>query len=754
MHEIPSSDSDFLKQHLDLSHSIKEKGYDQDTTLECLQNKVNELLKFQEHAVELQAKLKITEERFNLQEAEFSFQKNEMQQEIEHLRENERQLRIALAKAQSEKSNAVNYVDVEARIDQESSEIRNLSIKLNKSKSKKSQLKQENQSLRDKISSLSMQLDELRTANNSLKNEISQVSENLNQERESSKLSSDDHNRTLERSSQLSDQVSQLQSKNNELQTRISKLQESLQAQQDQNKSLKSTLRQKESESNLQTDDYRRQIADLKRQNADLEMRLKQLNIDYERQKQRANDLSQNQEISEKSKEDNAMQISTLQFENQELKAKADLQEKQLKNFEEAKKNLKEKELLFDHIELERKSISNDLGVEPDPIEGPWTNMHERILSAIQTENLAKSIQSQNEKLKARLKAALDVTNNDSAAKQQQKEEEEDQYVSALKSSLDGAQKRINELDEKIANLEFQRKFSSSIEITNSKLMKEVAKMHLTLHPELTNVRALVLSVIMAKRISKMKVSNSYRDEKALSIFKGRPIYSPIGMIDDVRKSFRLLTQELVDCKSGLVQAIKDREKYSTENQTLSVQLNTHKDENKIERKRTRFLKKRIIEMQQELALLVPSEEYQEACRAVQTLQEKLIAAKQQHAELNQKINDLNKQIEETKSDKSLVETKLSQYVDISNDMKLQLKQSLKEIETLHILLEEKNKEILALERVVSRQKSLEKTASVAFANLKLGEESEIQFEPKIETATLCNQEPAYSLNINPAFLG
>lgn len=754
MHEIPSSGSDFLKEHLALSHSIKEKGYDQNTVLECLQNKVNELLKFQEEAVSLKAELKITTERCNLQAAEFSFVKDELQQEIDHLRENETKLRMALAKAQSEKSNAVNYIDVEARINQESSEIRKLSEKINRSKTKKSQLKQENQSLRDKLSSLTLQFDELRSENTGLKGEISQISENLSQERESSRITNDDHNKTLESSKMLSDQVSTLQFKNNELQQKISKLQQALDTQEKQYKTLKSTYRQKESENSTQTDDFRRQISELKRENADLEMRLKQSNLDFEREKQRAIDLSQTQEISDKSKQDAASTINALQFENQELKSKTLIQERQLKNYEENKIALKEKEMLLDHIELERKALANSLSTEPDPIEGPWTNLHDRVAEAVHGQNLTKSVTDQNEKLKARLKAALDQSaTSEKALKQKQQEEEEDQYVSALKSSLDGAQKRINNLDEKIAAMEFQRKFATSIEISNSKLMKEIAKLHLSLHPELTHIRALVLAVIMMNRISKMKVSNSYRDENALSLFRGRQIYSPMCMVEEIRKSFRLLTQDLVDCKSNLVQALKDREKLTTENQTLTVQVNTYKDENKIEKKRTKFLKKRMIEMQQELSLLVPSEEYQDACKAVQTLQEKLIAAKQQHSQYLEQISEIKKQLDIMRTDKETVDGKLSQSVSLYNEIRIQLKQSIKEIETLHILLEEKNKEILALERVVQRQKSLEKTASAAFANLKLGEEDQIQFEEKIETATLANQEPSFSLAINPAFL-
>ena len=99
-----SSSSAFLRENLKTSQSIKEEGLDQSSILDCLQNKINELLHFQEEAISLKAQLKIAKETCDLQEAEFSFQKKEMQAEIDHLKEVERNLKNKMTMKQTNTS--------------------------------------------------------------------------------------------------------------------------------------------------------------------------------------------------------------------------------------------------------------------------------------------------------------------------------------------------------------------------------------------------------------------------------------------------------------------------------------------------------------------------------------------------------------------------------------------------------------------------------------------------------------------------
>ena len=749
-----SSSSAFLRENLKTSQSIKEEGLDQSSILDCLQNKINELLHFQEEAISLKAQLKIAKETCDLQEAEFSFQKKEMQAEIDHLKEVERNLRITLQSAEAKKN--YSKVDVEARIKQESSEIAQLSAKLEKTKRKKSILKSENDSLKDQLSQIEMQVHDLSTENSNLKNDISGLTESLQQERESSKMISEDQTKLNERSVRMGKDIESLQNEKEQLQTQLSRMGRDLKSKSEANKSLKSTMQDNEQQQQALVDSLRKQIIDLKAKNSNLELSLKKAENDNTKLKEKAIDLTSTNQTIQDSKDTTAKRISDLEFENKELSQKVELQAKQLKGYEEMKTENHNQKSLLDHIELERQNLANLLNVKMDPVEGTWTNFVEKITDAIGKEALVNSVENQNEKLKTRLKRALDVSSNAEQMKiqnQQKQTEEEDQYVTALKQTLEKSQERIEACENKINDLKFQQLFASAIEAANSVLMKEVTKIHLTINPTEDTTRSLILAVIFARRMLLMKKSNSLPNPKALLCFKGRDSKSPISMINGIKNYIASMSQDLVDSKKQLVQAIEMREKLILENETLKTTVQTLQDELKLSKKRTRFLKKRMIELQQELALLVPPEEYQKACQLVKDSEQKVQDLRDQISQLKKLMEETQKNDAKLQQEKELLERKVAQNADYANDVHEQMLQKEKELETLRLLLSEKNKEILALERIVHRQKSIEKTATAAFANLALGEKTNIAFDPKVETATLCNQEPSYSLNINPAFL-
>ena len=676
-----------------------------------------------------------------------------MQAQIEHLKEVENNLRNALQNSESRKT--FSKVDVEARIKQESSEIQQLSEKVLKTKNKKKQLKTENSSLREQISQMSEEVDQLRLDNETLKNEYSNISQTLQQEREQSKQMNDNQSKSFEDSRQLTENYESLLSEKQQLQDQLSKLQDEVENKSTLNKSLKSAIKESESQQQSIVESLRKQISDLKKQNNTLDMQLKKANNDTQILKEKAVDLSGTNQSIQEVKDAAAKQISDLEFENKELKLRVETQEKQLKDYQNIKKEFHEQQLLLDHIELERKNLSNILNIECDPIDGTWTNFIDKTTAAIDAQTIVKSVQDQNEKLKTRLKTTLETSSvtSTSAATKQNANEEEDQYVEALRSALEKAQKRNDEFETTIDELRYQKQFSYSIDTENASLIREISKLHIAIYPTEESMRGLILATIFARRLSKFRKDNTIRDIKALLCFKGRASKSPVSMIQSIRRRMSSLSQELVDTKKQLVSIIEEREELLTENNTLKVNLNTHTDELKLAKKRARFLKTRMIELQQELALHVPPEEYQNVCLMVKESGIKETELNNKIKEQEEIILNTTEELNKLKNEKELNEKRANQNADIANDMNEQILQKEKEMETLRILLSEKNKEILALERVVHRQKAIEKTATAAFANLALGEKSDISFDPKVETATLCNQEPSYSHNINPAFL-
>ncbi|EAY05146.1 hypothetical protein TVAG_151330 [Trichomonas vaginalis G3] len=165
-HEIPSSSPDVTKikeahkSALDIAdHVIQESSL-----VEHFQNKVNEVQIAREQIITLQSQLKISEEAQRLMEAEFSFQKEEYEKEIEKHKKYEEELQNELIKKCSQQTT----INVEALIAKEKekyetktkelqSQIEQLQTSLNEANSK-SKSTSENQIDFSEISNVSASL--------------------------------------------------------------------------------------------------------------------------------------------------------------------------------------------------------------------------------------------------------------------------------------------------------------------------------------------------------------------------------------------------------------------------------------------------------------------------------------------------------------------------------------------------------------------------------------------------------------------
>lgn len=196
-HEIPSSSPDVSKvkecqkSALDIAdHVIKESSL-----VDSFQNKVNEVQMAREQIITLQSQLKISEETQRLMEAEFSFQKEEYEKEIEKLKKQQEELQNELVS----KMNKQTTINVEALIAKEKEKFEN-------------QAKQ-----------MQIQIDELQSSLNIERSKSKSVSDNIS---EISNISSSLQAQITDKDKRISQLLADIQEKDRIINTQKEKLDE------------------------------------------------------------------------------------------------------------------------------------------------------------------------------------------------------------------------------------------------------------------------------------------------------------------------------------------------------------------------------------------------------------------------------------------------------------------------------------------------------------------------------------------------
>ena len=114
--------SSSLSENLSKVKEIVEGSVTRNSVIDEYQSKIDQNLKIKEKCIDLETKLKISEEQNSLQRAEFAFQKSELQAEIDSLKTIERDLRQALMKLTNEKNEQIRNYEVRLKTAIESHE--------------------------------------------------------------------------------------------------------------------------------------------------------------------------------------------------------------------------------------------------------------------------------------------------------------------------------------------------------------------------------------------------------------------------------------------------------------------------------------------------------------------------------------------------------------------------------------------------------------------------------------------------------
>ena len=212
-------------------------------------------------------------------------------------------------------------------------------------------------------------------------------------------------------------------------------------------------------------------------------------------------------------------------------------------------------------------------------------------------------------------------------------------------------------------------------------------------------------------------------------------------MLRDLRNKFVQLTQDLLVSKQDWIDSENKIKSLKLELKQANKSIKKSEDGNDNYSKQILLLKNRVMELQQELSTLISPEEYEK-------LREELeIYKNKQTMNLTQKVFDPAYQ-------KVLLEE--------NNQLKETICELEKEIESLNLLLKEKTKEVLALERVNNRHKNFEKAAKSSFTCLSV--ENQFLNDEFVNPSTRISEPEPVSMfskknyglfcKINPAFLG
>lgn len=731
-----TSTSDLIQERLDNLQEITLKNSDHSSIFEKLQEKTKELIQVKEKAIELNTQLRIAHQTIELQNAEFSVQRNEYEETIIKLQRNESELRGRLHQLQDDiEKNAYTY-EVQVKIE-------DYQKKLDGTNNKYMKWKERCKDLRKQIKDIKDRSD---TNNNDNKNRVDPAQEEMSlkvtQIKEQLDIRSRDY---VALSEQLSNTKDLLEASQKE-RTEMTELLKEFNRKNDEN----------EREFKLRSEAMQFKINELHEQN----VLLKQENDALIRKNKKMSLKNDNLE-------DVVKQIKSA---NQEFHIKdlhARLEEAKEENVkvrnrvQDLKNALMESKKIIDNVEVQKNTLCLILGVQEDPVGKTWKHLKSKCEELAESIRVINGLQAQNNKMKTRLDALIEEAKNSKAFERRVNLLESEHVKSKALETQN--QKLIEDNEQKraiIARYRMRRSFSRMIEDQCLQIGKNINDLYSSISriPS-TYLKSIVLCIIFAKRFFKLPTLDCPTDIGALHVFASISTLTVDQKIGDIRKRFTELTNELLEAKQTTVDYA---EKLVVSNRELDelkskiTQSSKDYDDNK---KRTEEINARLTNLQQELSSLVPKEDYIDILEK----NRELVRVNDDISERIQKISsEYEEKVESEHAQKQLresLEAKIVQKEGLITQYVNNMESKDKHISELNSLLREKTKEILALERIVQKYRDNESKVSVAYTRLavenqnlheKMNGETQVVRQP----VSPVNNEKIIGSAINPTFLG
>jgi DNA repair exonuclease SbcCD ATPase subunit len=647
----------------------------------------------------LESQLKIAKESGGLQEAEFAFQKSEYQAEIDHLQNREKELLQEIARLQTEKVTSQN-VNVDVQVGHGKPDPVDAERSIIELRNEMEALVKENLALKAECESTKKRLQATDTDSARKTEDLAQITDDFQRQR-------------TEFLKQLSEAKGTIKALRHDLKTAT----------------------------NAHATDK-----------ADYEAKLGHAQNKIEKQKAKLSELHGDHASLASASEEAASHLKLLESRFAESRSQSKLLRKELRATQErlraAEEFLAQQKEILAMAELAHENLSDLLGIELDDNDSKWDQITEKVAALVSENETLHELQFEKDKLQKRLAAALE----DRRVKlESQSGSEAGNGKSRRVSELDQIRKELEQKTKLIAGLAFRRKITQLLD----KFMVSISREIFDLHSSVCGFnsapfRPIVLAIVFVMRIrSSRPVDTSFR---SLDLFAGRSIHSPSLRLKAVREKFTALTQQLLTAKQNVVELTANMANVIEERDIAQLTLRSNSHEVKIYRKKIALTKQRMNELQTELASLVSPEIYNEVTQALDQTKEKVIELEGKIDALQHEIETRNVLERNLRADNEQLEATTENHEEAIQEMRNQLTSRAEEVEELKALIREKTREILALERLVARQKETE-SSTVLTVNSLAVENHELQ----IADATVWRGKPEVDSPppaINPAFLG
>ena len=689
-----ANNSSRLKEQLRLTQSISKDDFHQSSMINCLKEKMQELLQLKEANIALESQLKMAKESNKIQEAAFAFQRAEYEEEIKSLKLNERQLQRAITL--NNKSPKLKY-DVNVKLDTEEKE--EAIEKYNKWKNKAKDLVDENQRLNDII-------------NKYQKNE-----ENFIREKKQDKKII---------------------------------------------KELKEEIEANNRHKNEQLQELHAQIQQLKNDREDLKTELRQNKIENQNNEMKLKSMKDEQKITNDSSNNIEHQMTSVEIENQRLRIQNKTYAKQNHKLKDLADQIPKYQSILQHVEIEYHHLCDILDIDHGDILKPWEILTRECENYIQMKNNYHEIKNKNTTLQKRISAILSERKKSRANKEISNSNDSEDYIEAMIFELNCLKNDKENLESSLEHYKYSTKFSSHIINIYSKLVRQIDDLHESICGYTpTKLRPVILTIIFTRRFYMFSTYQTANDESSLFVFGGRLQYAADSKLASIKEKFSTLTSDLLDAKTQLAYFSSRSRHIEQEKNHTDNQLQTSTDQLLLVTKKLGYLRERMRELQEELATLVPEEVHNELCNAFAKSKKKNDNYRKTIIYLQQLLDKQASKAKQIHKEMDQIEFASNQNLNDIEEYSAQLKVKEYENETLQSMLNEKTKEILALERMILRLKEKLRSDNIAenaksTKGIVLKEEENqdenIKHEKKAITALNFTNTSLQSL-INPDFL-
>lgn len=696
-HAVPSSsDASSLQEHMASVRSIAEKGLEQSSILECLHGKVNELLKYREKAIALETQVKIAEEMLELQKAETAFMQEEYEKEIETLKQRGK---IVV--------NTPRQSGIEIKLQQVESQSVQMKTKYEKWKTRAKEWRQQTRNLETQVKRLQKENETAKEDTTELRMLIKSHESEINDGREVSLKLQEETDNLSHKLHKANKAISQIEQESATLKTELQEKEVQLQTMQQKLQKAKSDAEQTKQDQKNEIEKLQTKLRDVTNEKVALEGQVRKMKAQLKGQKMEIESLSAEQTGAADSAAVALNQISQMEEENQKLR----LQVKSLtlvnRRMGDTEAALKKEHDLVIHCEEEMTNICDTLGITPCQLNGEWNSICEKCSELQVIKESVDQVKAQNVKLQKRLMAVVSDRRKSNNSQPNSAMNEDDECLAGVLQSVRDLRDKLDEKDKIIKQLRYQSLFSAHIVEQYATTCQKIEALHSSVFagPQSMSVRALFLAVIFARRMDTYRKMQAANDPTALSVFIGRLHYAPDGQLMKIGQKIIGLTNDLVDAKQKVAELTDNAKLSQSEIDTMTLQIRTNKDKAEIGAEKVKHMKQRIIELEEELATLVSTEVHDSVCAKLEQTQSearKLKKAVLKYAKELESRDEVEQALRDRIEEVQLAaEQESARVEEISGRLLLQEKQR----EALELVVKEKTKEILALERLVSRQR-------------------------------------------------